>query len=815
MPDTLQQHRLRYDIANLSCGGCAARARTALSAIPGVAEARVNFATRRADILPGPGFDPGAVGPAMEKAGYPATPHAPARPIRLEVANLSCGSCVARAEKALLNAPGVEEATVNLATRRAEIRTGGPFEMDALQSHMEAAGYPVRPLDDTPEAASATAPAERDEAAPYRRAFVISALLTLPVFVAEMGGHIVPALHHWLTMTFGQTPLRIAQFVLTTAVLAGPGAVFFRLGVPALLRRAPEMNSLVVLGAGAAWAWSTVVTFAPDLVPQSGRHVYFEAAAVIVTLILLGRWLEARARGQAGAAIAGLMALRPDTATRLRADGTEEDVPLERIRPGDLLRLRPGGRVAVDGVVEDGRSHVDEAMLTGEPLPVGKGEGDPVTAGTVNGTGALVYRATAVGSDTVLSRIVAMVEDAQATRLPVQSLIDRVTAVFVPVVLAIALVAGGLWLAFGPDPSQALVVTVSVLIIACPCAMGLATPVSILAGTGRAARLGVLFRQGDALQTLSRVDLVAFDKTGTLTEGRPAVTGLHPVAIAEAELLALAAAGERASEHPLARAIVEEAEARDLDVPHADGFQSVTGSGISASLAGSPLLVGSAAHLEAAGVRVPAPPPGPETNVHVARGGRYLGRIALSDPLKPDAARAVAGLMRRGIAVAILSGDGEGPVRAAAETLGVTEARHALSPGDKRATLDAWRDEGLKVAFVGDGINDAPILAAADVGIALGSGTDVAIEAADVVLVSGAPSAVVTAHEVSRRTLRNIAQNLVWAFGYNVALIPVAAGVLALAGGPFLNPMLAAGAMAASSVLVVANALRLKRMRAA
>ncbi len=813
MPDTLQTHRLRYDIANLSCGGCASRAQSALEAIPGVAEARVNFATRRAEILAGPGFEPGAVGPAMQKAGYPAKPRAEAAPVRLEVANLSCGSCVARAEAALRESPGVAEASVNLATRRAEVLPDGPLDMDALQAHMERAGYPVTPVGSPEEAAGM--PADADEAAPYRRAFILSAILTLPVFIVEMGGHMIPAFHHWLTMSFGQTPLRILQFVLTTAVLAGPGAVFFRLGVPALLRRRPEMNSLVVLGAGAAWAWSTVVTFAPELVPATGRHVYFEAAAVIVTLILLGRWLEARARGQAGAAIAGLMALRPDTAPRLSADGSEEEVPLERIRAGDRLRLRPGARVAVDGVVEEGRSHVDEAMLTGEPVPAAKAEGDTVTAGTVNGTGALVYRATAVGSDTVLSRIVAMVEDAQATRLPVQSLIDRVTAVFVPVVLVIALVAGGLWLAFGSDPAQALVVTVSVLIIACPCAMGLATPVSILAGTGRAAQLGVLFRQGDALQTLSRVDLVAFDKTGTLTEGRPAATGLHPVEGDDERLLALAAAGERHSEHPLARAIVEAAEARGLTLPPVASFESATGAGIAATLDGAPLLVGSAAHLSAGGVRVPTPPEGPETNVHVAHDKHYLGRIALSDPLKSDAARAVAELAADGVSVAILSGDAEGPVQAVARELGVAEARSALSPEGKRAALADWQAQGLKVAFVGDGINDAPILAAADVGIALGSGTDVAMEAADVVLVSGAPSAVVTAREVSRRTLRNIAQNLVWAFGYNVALIPVAAGVLALYGGPFLNPMLAAGAMAASSVLVVANALRLRRMRAA
>ena len=815
MPDTLSPMTLRYDVANLNCGGCAARAQTALAALPGVHSATVNFATRRADLVVGPDFDADAAGSAMDDAGYPVTERPDPTRLRVEVGNLTCGSCVARAEAALTDMPGVTGARVNLATGRADIFGTPEGGFEALSRHMKNAGYPVRPLED----ASAAAPPgedDRDEIATYRRSFLIAALLTLPVFIAEMGGHVFPPFHHWLAMTFGETPVRVAQFLLTTLVLAGPGAVFFRLGVPALMRRAPDMNSLVVLGTSAAWAWSTLVTFAPTAVPESGRHVYFEAAAVIVSLILLGRWLEARARGRAGAAIAGLIALRPDTAPRLDPDGTPRDVPLAEIVPGDRLLLRPGARVAVDGVVEDGRSHVDEAMLTGEPLPVGKDPGDAVTAGTVNGSGSLTYRATAVGSDTVLSRIVAMVEDAQSARLPVQSLIDRVTAVFVPVVLVIALVAGGLWLLLGPDPSQALVVTVSVLIIACPCAMGLATPVSILAGTGRAAEMGVLFRQGSALQSMGRVDLIAFDKTGTLTEGRPQVTGLYAASgIAEDDLLRVAAAVEGASEHPLARAIVAEAEARGLTVEPVSAFDSTTGGGVAAQMDGVSVQAGSARHLRGSGVDVPEEPAGPETRVHVALGGRYLGRIDLSDPPKPDAAEAVAALRAQGVRVAMLSGDGAGPVAAMGETLGIPEAHGGLSPADKKDLLERWRAEGLKVAFVGDGINDAPVLAAADVGVALGTGTDVAIEAAHVVLVSGSPSAVVTAREVSRRTLANIVQNLVWAFGYNVALIPVAAGGLAIFGGPFLNPMLAAGAMAASSILVVANALRLKAMRAA
>jgi Cu+-exporting ATPase len=809
--DTTQVRQRRFTVDNLTCGGCVARAETALSGVPGVVSAEVNLATRRAEVSTDDRFDAAVLTAAMTKAGYPVHP-IDGQAMRVSVSNMSCGGCASRAETALKALPEVLDAQVNLALHRADLRLADGADWARVEAAMEAAGYPVAQLE--PEtAAPSDAPA--DEAAPMRRAVIWAAALTLPVFVLEMGGHLIPAFHHWQIRTFGTFPLHLIQFLLTTAVLAGPGRVFFRLGVPALLKGAPEMNSLVVLGTSAAWAWSTLVTFAPGLVPETGRFVYFEAAAVIVTLILLGRWLEARARGQAGAAIRSLMALRPDTALRIE-NGTEVEVPLSDLAPGDLIRLKPGDRVAVDGEVTEGESWIDEAMLTGEPVPVTKRVGDSVTAGTVNGTGTLVYRATAVGADTVLARIVAMVEDAQATRLPVQSLINKVTAVFVPVVLVIALLASAAWLIWGPEPAKALVIGVSVLIIACPCAMGLATPVSILAGTGRAAELGVLFRKGDALQQLSKVDLVAFDKTGTLTEGRPEVTGIETTRDSDAAtLLALAAGAETASEHPLARAVLAEAEARGIRPAAVTRFEARTGAGVLAQVDGEALRVGSRAFLEAEGVAVPRTDPSPATEVHVARGALYLGYLSLSDPLKPDAARAVAALKARGVSVALLSGDAEGPVDAVAAELGIDMAHARLSPADKRAQVAAWRAEGRCVAFVGDGLNDAAVLAEADVGLALGTGTDVAIEAGDVVLVSGAPTGVVTAMEVSRRTLRNIVQNLVWAFGYNVALIPVAAGLLALFGGPFLNPMLAAGAMAASSVLVVLNALRLRRMRAA
>ena len=808
MPRDKTQVTQRYGVDNLHCGGCVGRAEAAMAAVPGVISAQVNLATKRAAITADAGFDAQAFAARLAAAGYPL--HAlDEQLVRVNVDNMTCGGCAARAETALRALPDVLEADVNLALKRADLRIAAGANWSVIADGMQKAGYPVTRIDaPTPD----TQPP--DEAAPMRRAFLTALILSLPVVVLEMGGHLIPAFHHWQMQAFDPLALGIVKFLLTTAVLAGPGRVFFRLGIPALLRGAPEMNSLVVLGTTAAWGWSSVVTFAPALVPETGQYVYFEAAAVIVTLILLGRWLEAGARGRAGAAIRKLMALRPETATRI-ANGAEGEVALADLRRGDLIRLKPGGRVAVDGVVTDGESWIDEAMLTGEPVPVSKRQGDAVTAGTVNGTGTLVYRATAVGADTVLARIVAMVEDAQATRLPVQSLINRVTAIFVPVVLAIAALSAGAWLIWGPDPAKAVVIAVSVLIIACPCAMGLATPVSILAGTGRAAELGVLFRKGDALQGLGRVDLVAFDKTGTLTEGKPRVVAIHPVAPCDAHtLLGLAAGAEAASEHPLARAILAEAELRGITPATVTGFKAQTGAGVVVQIAGETLRLGSRAFLAGEGVTVPATDPSAATEVHLARGTVYLGHLALADPIKPDAARAVAALKARGVAVAMMSGDAEGPVEAVARELGIDTALARLSPADKRSQVIAWRKAGQRVAFVGDGINDAAVLAEADVGIALGTGTDVAIEAGDVVLVSGAPMGVLTAMEVSRRTLSNIVQNLVWAFGYNIALIPVAAGVLALFGGPFLNPMLAAGAMAASSVLVVLNALRLRKMRA-
>ncbi|MEJ6392715.1 heavy metal translocating P-type ATPase [Gymnodinialimonas sp. 2305UL16-5] len=720
--------------------------------------------------------------------------------LRFAVGNLSCGGCAARAEGALAAVPGVLRARVNFATRRADVTMSGA-DTGQLSAAMDHAGYPISPI-----APAQNDVSDGDDPRALRNAFLLALVLTLPVFLSEMLGHAIPAFHHWLFGTFGQQTIRLGQLILTAAVLIGPGRVFFERGLPALARGAPEMNSLVALGAGTAWLWSALVTLAPDAVPVEGAHVYFEAAAVIVTLILLGRWLEARARGQAGAAIAGLMALTPDTALRLRDGAPDEEVALEAIFPGDHLRLRPGDRVPVDGVVVDGASDLDEAMLTGEPIPVAKSPGDPVSAGTMNGAGTLVLRAQAVGADTALGRIVAMVEDAQATRLPVQALINRVTLIFVPVVLVIALLAGAVWFAAGAG-DRAIVALVSVLIIACPCAMGLATPVSILAGTGRAAELGVLFRRGEALQALGKVDLVAFDKTGTLSIGRPELTSFDGTDTDRV----IAAAVEAGSDHPLAQAILRDAQGRGLTLPNADDFRNHPGGGVTARVGEQDVALGNAAFLRGLGLSVPDHP-ATSTEVLLAVGQTYRATFRFSDPAKPEAAAAIARLRDAGKRTAILSGDAQAAVDGLADPIGITDAQGGLSPGDKQAAVAAWQAQGLRVAFVGDGINDAPVLAAADVGVALGTGTDIAMEAADVVLTAGQVTGLPDAVQISRATMANIRQNLVWAFGYNVALIPVAAGLLVPFGGPMLNPMLGAGAMAASSVLVVVNALRLRHV---
>ena len=648
--------------------------------------------------------------------------------------------------------------------------------------------------------------------------------LALPVFLLEMGAHLIPGMHGLIGDTIGHRASWLIQFVLTSVVLFWPGRSFYTHGFPALLKGAPDMNSLVAVGTSAAYLYSLVALFAPALLPEGSRAVYFEAAAVIVVLILLGRWLEARAKGRTGAAIQKLLGLQAKTA-RVLVDGEPQDVEIERITAGDTLIVRPGERIAVDGEVTEGSARVDESMITGEPVPVAKSVGDPVTGGTVNGSGAFQFRATRVGADTTLAQIIRMVEEAQGTRLPIQGMVDRITLWFVPAVMAVALVTVIVWLLVGPSPalSFALIAGVSVLIIACPCAMGLATPTSIMVGTGRAAEMGVLFRKGDALQQLSSVDVVALDKTGTVTEGRPELTDL---VLAEgferAEVLAMVAAVEAQSEHPIAEAILRAASAEQVARHEVQGFESITAHGVRATVAGRDVLVGADRLMTREGLDVGALAEDERrlaeqgrTALFVAIDGRVAAVIAVADPVKPSSAAAIRALHDLGLKVAMITGDKRETAEAIARETGIDQVIAGVLPEGKVAALDDLRGAGQRIAFVGDGINDAPALAHAEVGIAIGTGTDVAIESADVVLMSGDLRGVVNALEVSHRTMRNIRQNLFWAFGYNVALIPVAAGVLYPVSGVLLSPVLAAGAMALSSVFVLTNALRLRRVRPA
>ncbi len=798
---------LRFSVENMSCAGCAGRAERALAAAPGVSEASVNIANHMAQVSGT--FSPDALRDALKTAGYPAreTTH------RLSISGMTCASCTGRVERALEGLPGVLSASVNLATETASVRVlDGAISADALAQTVSDVGYPAKPVQyETPT----ETPSEID---PLRRDTLIAAALTLPVFLTEMGGHLYPPLHHAIMGSIGLHSFWVLQFVLITLVLAWPGRRFFRIGLPLLAKGSPDMNSLVALGTLAAWSYSTIATFVPALLPEGTRAVYFEAAGVIVTLILAGRWMEARAKGRTGAAIRHLIGLRPDTVL-LSRDGDFVEVPLTEVAVGDAIKVLPGGRIAVDGVVIEGDSFVDESMITGEPVPVAKAPDDVVTGGTINGRKALVYRATAVGSNTVLARIIDMVQTAQGAKLPIQALADKVVRIFVPVVLGIAALTVLVWLAFGPQPSlgYALVAGVAVLIIACPCAMGLATPTSIMVGTGRAAELGVLFRKGDALQRLDEAKVVAFDKTGTLTEGRPALVDQFTVAEADpVEMLRLTAAIEQGSDHPIGRAILT---AAPSNLPKVTDSETVPGYGLCATIDGQAALVGSEQHLREQGVDT-APLLEAITRyadkgyslVCLALDGQAVAVFAVADQIKPSAKPAIDALHQAGLKVAMISGDNRAAAETIARQLGIDHVTAGVRPDGKVDAIAALRKEFGPVAFVGDGINDAPALAEADIGLAIGTGTDVAIEAADIVLSSGRVSGVVNAVDVSQHTMRNIRQNLFWAFAYNTALIPVAAGLLYPAFGILLSPMLGAGAMALSSVFVLSNALRLRRI---
>ncbi|WP_299075305.1 heavy metal translocating P-type ATPase [uncultured Ruegeria sp.] len=804
---------VRFQVQGMNCASCVGRVERALKAVPGVDAASVNLASESVQVDFGDPADKAAIADALSSAGYPVR----TEEVTLDVQNMTCASCVGRVERALQADDGVLSASVNLATESATVRYAeGVTTPEAIAALAAFAGYPA-----SLRSATQTEPQDRkaEEIRQLAGRTSFAALLALPVFILEMGSHVTPGMHHLIASTIGIQNSYYLQFLLTTIVLFGPGLQFYTKGFPSLVKGAPDMNSLVALGTSAAYGFSLISTFAPGILPAGTANVYYEAAAVIVVLILLGRFLEARAKGRTGEAIRKLVGLQAKTA-RVERDGSVIELPIEQIVVGDIVHVRPGEKIAVDGAVMTGASYVDESMITGEPVPVEKSEGATVVGGTVNGTGELTYRAENIGADTMLAQIIQMVEQAQGAKLPIQGLVDRITLWFVPAVIAVAVVTVLVWMLFGPDPalSLAMVAGVAVLIIACPCAMGLATPTSIMVGTGRAAEMGVLFRKGDALQMLQEATVVAVDKTGTLTEGRPELTDLIVAeGMIEDEVLRLVASVEVKSEHPIATAIVRAAETHGLELPKPEDFTSITGYGVSASVEGHTILIGADRLMSREGVEMGAlTDRGAElaingkTPLYASVDGFIAAVIAVADPIKTTTPDAIEALHKLGLKVAMITGDNIATAKSIAAQLGIDHVVAEVLPEGKVSALQDLRSNGGKLAFVGDGINDAPALAAADVGIAIGTGTDIAIEAADVVLISGDLTGVVNAFGISRRTMRNIRQNLFWAFSYNTLLIPVAAGALYPFGGPLLSPVLAAGAMALSSVFVLTNALRLR-----
>jgi len=777
-------------VSGMTCASCAGRVERALLKVPGVASASVNLANEQVRVESSEA-DLAALIEAVQKAGYGV----PVQSLELAIDGMTCASCVGRVERALLKVPGVRSAAVNLASERAHVEVLGPPDPAALIQAVEAAGYHATASSERRPAADAERRLQRERWAVIA-GLLLAAPLVLPMFGELFGQHwMLPA---WI------------QFLLATPVQCVLGARFYVAGWKAVRAGAGNMDLLVAIGTSAGYGLSLYQWWATPAGQMP--HLYFEASAVVIALVLLGKYLESRAKRQTSAAIRALEALRPDRATRV-IDGREEDVAIAALRLDDLVLVKPGERFPVDGEVVEGESQADEALISGESLPVNKAPGDRITGGAINGEGRLLVRTTALGGETVLARIIRLVEDAQAAKAPIQKLVDKVSQVFVPAVLVIAVFTLIGWLLTGAPAEVALINAVAVLVIACPCALGLATPAAIMAGTGVAARHGILIKDAEALEVAHAVNAVAFDKTGTLTSGKPQIIHLHALEGDEASLLRLAGALQRGSEHPLARAVLERCEADGVAVPDVQKSQALSGRGIAGTLDGRQLALGNRRMLDEFGLQ-----PGELLDtaqrweaegrtlswlVESAPQPRVLGLFAFGDSLKEGAAAAIAALDARHIRSHLITGDNRGSARVVAEALHIDDVHAEVLPADKAATVAELKMGGAVVAMVGDGINDAPALAAADVGIAMGGGTDVAMHAAGITLMRGDPRLVPAALEIARRTYRKIQQNLFWAFIYNLVGIPLAAF-------GFLSPVVAGAAMALSSVSVVSNALLLR-----
>ncbi len=809
-------------VEGIHCAGCVATVEKALLDRPGVLDASVNLATGDGRVR----FDPSRVSvedlvESVERAGYEVR----REQVTVGVGGMHCAGCVAGVEKAIRGVQGVAAVDVALATQEARITiVPGVVELGEVARAVEAAGYELQLADagETAEDLFAKREQEREaESAELMRRFRWGVFLGLPVAVVGHA-HLIPGLSG--LSHDAMRALWWLSAILTIPIIGYVGRRFFTGAWQQARHGSSNMDTLVAVGTGAAWLYSTAVLVFPGFFPEGTAHPYFEAVAVVITLVVLGQALESRAKGRTSQALRRLMDLRPRTARVLR-DGTEVEIPAEEVRHGDVVLVRPGERLPVDGEILEGLSAVDESMVTGESMPVEKGPGDEVVGGTINRSGAFRFRATRVGRETVLAQIVALVRDAQGSKPPIQRTVDRVASVFVPAVMAVAALAFLLWLTLGPEPqlNYAVVVGVTVLVIACPCALGLATPISIMVSVGRAAEHGILIRNGEALQRARRVNTVVLDKTGTVTRGEPALTDLVPRGgLAEGDLLRLAAAAESHSEHPLGKAIVSAARERGLELPGATGFKAEIGGGVEATVDGRVVLVGTEALLERHGVggegirelrdEVETMTGLGKTPVLVAVDGSFAGLLGLADPVKDDSAAVIRALREEGLDVVLLTGDDERTARGVAGEVGIDRVFARVLPEQKAARVRDLQEEGRIVAMVGDGINDAPALAQADVGIAIGSGTDVAMEAADITLMGDSLDGVLKALRLSRATFRNIRQNLVGAFIYNTLGIPVAAGLLYPAFGILLSPVIAGTAMAFSSVTVVTNANRLRRV---
>ncbi|HAL73477.1 MAG TPA: heavy metal translocating P-type ATPase [Clostridiales bacterium] len=812
-----------YRVTGMTCASCSARVQKVVSRLPGVEKAEVNLTTEKLTVqLAENGPDFASLLKTVEGAGYGLVEDKAEKRIELDIEGMTCASCSARVQRVVSRLPGVSSAEVNLATNRASI-TFDPAQVRLTEIKQAISNSGYTPRDIVAESRDEAGERRARELLLMRIRLIIAIVFSLPVLYLAMG-HMIPGIRlplpawinpHDFPLVFG-----LVQLILTIPVMIA-GSRFFRHGFKTLLKRSPNMDTLVAIGTGSAFLYSVyaVIRVGMGDMAMTGSF-YFESAAVVISLVMLGKYLEAVSKGKTSDAIKKLMNLRPKTATILK-DGQELTVALDEVLVGDIVLVKPGSAIPVDGLVREGLSAVDESMLTGESLPVEKQPGSEITGGSINGEGLLRCEVTRVGEDTALARIIKLVEDAQGRKAPIARLADVISLYFVPIVIAIAVTAAIIWALTGKDFNFVLTVFVSVMVIACPCALGLATPTAIMVGTGKGASLGILFKGGEALEATHQIQTVVLDKTGTITEGKPALTDIQVLGDwAENDILRLTAAAERGSEHPIAKAVVNAAQSRGLQLADPQEFHAIPGRGISAVVEGAHLLAGNAKLMQeyqieasAAGAIATELSQRGRTLLYVAVDNRLAAVMAAADPVKPTSRPAIERMKKLGLDVVMITGDNRQTAEAIARETGIDRILSDVLPQDKAGEVSRLQAEGRKVAMVGDGINDAPALVQADIGMAIGTGTDIAVESADVVLMQGNLGEVATAIALSRATIRNIRQNLFWAFIYNIAGIPIAAGVLAAFGGPLLSPVIAGAAMALSSVSVVSNALRLRRFR--